>query len=139
MALWVRFKDELDVEGFGLLQDDGGIRVYAGNMFENPEPSRTYVPLNVVRLLTPSRPSKVIALWNNFRAGVEKLNLPIPAEPHYFLKTPNSYLNPFETIHKPKSCDGKVGFEGELSIVIGKTCKEAVESDAMSYVFGYTC
>ena len=139
MALWVRFKDELDVEGFGVLQDDGGIRVYAGDMFENPAPSGKYVPLNTVRLLTPSRPSKVIALWNNFRAGAEKLNLPIPAEPHYFLKTPNSYLNPFETIRKPKSCDGKVGFEGELGVVIGKTCKEVAESDAISYVFGYTC
>jgi 2-keto-4-pentenoate hydratase/2-oxohepta-3-ene-1,7-dioic acid hydratase in catechol pathway len=32
-----------------------------------------------------------------------------------------------------------VGFEGELGVVIGKTCKEVTESDAMNYVFGYTC
>lgn len=139
MALWVRFKDGLDVEGFGVLQDEGSIRVYSGDMFDNPAPSGASVPLSAVRLLTPSRPSKVIALWNNFRAGAEKLNLAIPAEPHYFLKTPNSYLNPFETIRKPKSCEGKVGFEGELGVVIGKTCKEVTESDAMNYVFGYTC
>jgi len=139
VALWVRFKDGLDVEGFGVLQDEGSIRVYGGDMFDNPAPSGTSVPLSAVRLLTPSRPSKVIALWNNFRAGAEKLNLAIPAEPHYFLKTPNSYLNPFETIRKPKSCEGKVGFEGELGVVIGKTCKEVTESDAMNYVFGYTC
>lgn len=139
MALWVRFKDELDVEGFGVLQDQDSIRVYGGDMFDNPAPSGKYVPLSAVRLLTPSRPSKVIALWNNFRAGAEKLNLAIPSEPHYFLKTPNSYLNPFETIRKPKSCEGKVGFEGELGVVIGKTCKEVTESDAMNYVFGYTC
>ncbi|HVS26206.1 MAG TPA: fumarylacetoacetate hydrolase family protein [Burkholderiales bacterium] len=139
MALWVRFKDELDVEGFGVLQDEGSIRVYGGDMFDKPAPSGACVPLSAVRLLTPSRPSKVIALWNNFHAGAEKLNLAIPAEPHYFLKTPNSYLNPFETIRKPKSCEGKVGFEGELGVVIGKTCKEVTESDAMNYVFGYTC
>jgi 2-keto-4-pentenoate hydratase/2-oxohepta-3-ene-1,7-dioic acid hydratase in catechol pathway len=139
MALWVRFRDELDIESFGVLQDDGSIGVYDGDMFNNPAPSGTSVSLGAVRLLTPTRPSKVIALWNNFRAGAEKLNLPIPAEPHYFLKTPNSYLSPFETIHKPKSCDGKVGFEGELGVVIGKTCKEVAESDAMSYIFGYTC
>ena len=139
MALWVRFKDELNVEGFGVLQDEGSIRVYGGDIFDDPAPSGTYVPLSAVRLLTPSRPSKVIALWNNFRAGAEKLNLAIPAEPHYFLKAPNSYLNPFETIRKPKSCEGKVGFEGELGVVIGKTCKQVKESDAMNCVFGYTC
>ncbi|MFI4922141.1 MAG: fumarylacetoacetate hydrolase family protein [Burkholderiales bacterium] len=139
MALWVRFKDESDIESFGALQDDGSIGVYGGNMFNNPAPSSVSVSLGDVRLLTPTRPSKVIALWNNFRAGAEKLNLPIPAEPHYFLKAPNSYLNPFETIRKPKSCDGKVGFEGELGVVIGKTCKEVTESDAVSYIFGYTC
>jgi 2-keto-4-pentenoate hydratase/2-oxohepta-3-ene-1,7-dioic acid hydratase in catechol pathway len=139
VALWVRFKDELDVERFGVLQDEDSIRVYGGDMFANPAPSGTSVALSAVRLLTPSRPSKVIALWNNFRAGAEKLNLAIPAEPHYFLKTPNSYLNPFETIRKPKSCEGKVGFEGELGVVIGKTCKEVTESDAMNCVFGYTC
>jgi 2-keto-4-pentenoate hydratase/2-oxohepta-3-ene-1,7-dioic acid hydratase in catechol pathway len=139
VALWVRFKDGLDVGGFGVLQDEDSIRVYSGDMFDNPAPRGTSVPLSAVRLLTPSRPSKVIALWNNFRAGAEKLNLAIPAEPHYFLKTPNSYLNPFETIRKPKFCGGKVGFEGELGVVIGKTCKEVTESDAMNYIFGYTC
>jgi 2-keto-4-pentenoate hydratase/2-oxohepta-3-ene-1,7-dioic acid hydratase in catechol pathway len=139
MALWVRFRGELDIESFGVLQDDGSIGVYDGDMFNNPAPSGASVSLGAVRLLTPTRPSKVIALWNNFRAGAEKLNLPIPEEPHYFLKTPNSYLNPFEIIRKPKSCDGKVGFEGELGVVIGKTCKEVAESDAMSYIFGYTC
>jgi 2-keto-4-pentenoate hydratase/2-oxohepta-3-ene-1,7-dioic acid hydratase in catechol pathway len=139
VALWVRFKDDLDVERFGLLQDEDSIRVYDGNMFENPSPTGRSVALNTVKPLTPSRPTKVIGLWNNFRAVAEKLNLPIPAEPHYFLKAPNSYLNPLETIRKPKLCDGKVGFEGELGIVIGKTCKEVAESDAMGYIFGYTC
>ncbi len=139
MALWIRFKDDLNVERFGLLQDEDSIRVYDGNMFENPSPTGHSVALNAVKPLTPSRPTKVIGLWNNFRAVAEKLNLPIPAEPHYFLKAPNSYLNPLETIRKPKSCDGKVGFEGELGIVIGKTCKEVAESDAMDYIFGYTC
>ena len=139
MALWVRYKGEREAEGFGLLQDQGSILVHGGDMFDNPVPSGDLVPLSAVRLLTPTQPSKVIALWNNFRAVAEKLNLPIPAEPHYFVKTPNSYLNPFETIRKPKSCDGKVGFEGELGVVIGKTCKDVTQSDAMGYIFGYTC
>jgi 2-keto-4-pentenoate hydratase/2-oxohepta-3-ene-1,7-dioic acid hydratase in catechol pathway len=34
---------------------------------------------------------------------------------------------------------GKVVFEGELGIVIGKTCSGVAEADALDHVFGYTC
>lgn len=139
MALWARFKDKQDVEHFGLLQENGEIRVHTGDLFDTPIPTGAFVSMRDARLLSPTRPSKVIALWNNFRAAAEKLKLAIPAEPHYFIKAPNSYLNPLESIRKPISSDGKVGFEGELGIVIGKTCKDVAESDATRCVFGYTC
>ena len=35
--------------------------------------------------------------------------------------------------------DGKVVFEGELGIVIGKTCSAVPEEQALEHVFGYTC
>ncbi|MGH9930490.1 MAG: fumarylacetoacetate hydrolase family protein [Pyrinomonadaceae bacterium] len=143
MTQWVRFRDAAGVESFGMLQSDGQgearIHVHSGNMFEHPTPTGNFIALSSVRLLTPTRPSKVIALWNNFRAGAEKLNLAIPTEPHYFLKAPNSYLNPFEIIRKPKACEGKAGFEGELGVVIGRICKDVAEAEAMNHVFGYTC
>jgi 2-keto-4-pentenoate hydratase/2-oxohepta-3-ene-1,7-dioic acid hydratase in catechol pathway len=84
------------------------------------------------------QPSKVIALWNNFKALGAKLNLEAPAEPLYFVKTPNSYLDPGGTIRHPGGA-GKVVFEGELGIVIGRRCKQVGEADAMAHVFGYTC
>ncbi|MFC3111330.1 fumarylacetoacetate hydrolase family protein [Undibacterium arcticum] len=133
---WVRF-NEGGVVRFGTLEGNQ-IRVCRGDMFDKPEPTDMTVKLGDVRLLTPTQPSKIIAMWNNFRALGEKLNLATPAEPLYLIKAPNSYLNPHETIRKP-SCDGKVVFEGELGIVIGKTCKEVSEEYAMNYVFGYTC
>jgi len=55
------------------------------------------------------------------------------------LKSSNSFLAHGETIRKPRSYDGKVIYEGELGIVIGKTCKEVSEADAPRFVFGYTC
>jgi 2-keto-4-pentenoate hydratase/2-oxohepta-3-ene-1,7-dioic acid hydratase in catechol pathway len=39
----------------------------------------------------------------------------------------------------PNSYDGKVVYEGELGIVIGKRCKEVSEADAPNFIFGYTC
>ncbi|RJF96666.1 DUF2437 domain-containing protein [Noviherbaspirillum cavernae] len=122
---------------FGTLENDR-IRVYTGDMFSNPLPSDKTLRLHAVKLLTPTQPSKIIAMWNNFGALGRKLNLAKPAEPLYLIKAPNSYLNPGETIRKP-SCEGKVAFEGELGIVIGKPCKGVSEAEAMNHVFGYTC
>lgn len=107
-------------------------------MFACAVPTERWMPLAEVNLLTPVQPSKVIALWNNFRALGEKLKLAVPAEPLYLIKAPNTYLAPNGTICKP-ACGGKVVFEGELGIVIGKACKLVPEGDALDHVFGYTC
>ena len=133
---WVRFEHAGRV-GFGTL-DGARVQERRGDMFGTSEPTGHGVALADVTLLTPTEPGKVIALWNNFRALGEKLKLPVPAEPLYLLKAPNSYLAPDGVIRKPR-CDGKVVFEGELGIVIGKACTAVAESDALDHVFGYTC
>lgn len=107
-------------------------------MFIGAMPTGQTAALADITLLMPVQPTKVIALWNNFHALGEKLKLAVPAEPLYLIKTPNSYLDPYGTIRQP-ACDGKVVFEGELGIVIGKTCKEVSEHQALDHVFGYTC
>jgi 2-keto-4-pentenoate hydratase/2-oxohepta-3-ene-1,7-dioic acid hydratase in catechol pathway len=136
MTTWVRFICD-GRTGFGTLVDDR-ITVFEGDMFAGPVATGHSLVLGDVKLLAPTQPSKVLALWNNFRQLAAKLNLAAPPEPLYFIKSPNSYLNPGETIRKPSS-DGKVVFEGELGIVIGKTAKGVTVADAMDHVFGYTC
>src|SRR3569832_2959350 len=133
---WVRFLDGNAVR-FGLLDDDV-IHVHEGDMFSNSTPTNSKVALADVKLLAPTQPSKIIALWNNFRALGQKLNLAIPAEPLYLIISPNSNLNPGETIRKP-SQEGKIVYEGELGIVIGMTCKEISEEDASDYFFVFSC
>jgi 2-keto-4-pentenoate hydratase/2-oxohepta-3-ene-1,7-dioic acid hydratase in catechol pathway len=133
---WVRFLEGEAVR-FGTLEGER-VRVWHGNMFEYPQRGDRTIALADVRLLTPVQPTKVIALWNNFKALGEKLNLAVPAEPLYLVKTPNSYLAPGGTIRHPGG-GAKVVFEGELGIVIGKTCKQVSERDAMAHVFGFTC
>jgi 2-keto-4-pentenoate hydratase/2-oxohepta-3-ene-1,7-dioic acid hydratase in catechol pathway len=133
---WVRFL-EGDTVRFGTLEGER-VRVWHGNIFEYPDRGDRTVPLADVRLLTPVQPTKVIALWNNFKALGEKLNLSAPPEPLYLVKTPNSYLEPGGTIRHPGG-GLKVVFEGELGIVIGRTCKQVGEQDALQHVFGFTC
>lgn len=133
---WVRFL-EGEAERFGTLEGER-VRVWHGNMFDYPQRGDRTIALMDVRLLTPVQPTKVIALWNNFKALGEKLQLATPAEPLYLVKTPNSYLEPEGVIRHPGG-GAKVVFEGELGIVIGRTCKQVPESRALEHVLGYTC
>jgi 2-keto-4-pentenoate hydratase/2-oxohepta-3-ene-1,7-dioic acid hydratase in catechol pathway len=133
---WVRFEHR-GATRFGTLAQDR-IEVHEGDMFEHPVPTGQFVALAEAKLLMPVRPGKVLALWNNFGQLAAKLGLATPAEPLYLIKPPNTYLNPGETIRKPL-CDGKVVFEGELGIVIGKTARAVSLEAAADHVFGYTC
>lgn len=134
---WVRFSTPDGVTGFGTLQDDQ-IAEHRGDMFGASEATGRLFALDAVKLLRPTQPGKVLALWNNFAALGEKLGLAAPAEPLYLLKAPNSFAHPGDAIVQPRS-KGKVIFEGELAIVIGKTASGVSEADALDHVFGYTC
>jgi 2-keto-4-pentenoate hydratase/2-oxohepta-3-ene-1,7-dioic acid hydratase in catechol pathway len=133
---WVRF-EHAGRTGLGTLDGDT-ISVHDGDLFAGARPTGARVPLDKARLLMPVRPGKVLALWNNYRALAQKLGLADPAEPLYFMKAPSSCLDPGGTIVAPAG-QGKIVFEGELAVVIGRRAKAVSESQALDHVFGYTC
>ena len=137
MTLWARY-DHQGNTGFGTVEADT-ISVHEGDMFATPNATDESLALGDVKLLAPCEPSKMVALWNNFHALAAKMDMPEPDEPLYFLKANNSFLGPDELIQRPKSYDGKVVYEGELGIVIGKQCKNVSEADAEGFIFGFTC
>ena len=108
-------------------------------MFADPTLTGETLALNAVKLLIPCQPRKMVALWNNFRALAEKLNQAIPPEPLYFLKGNSSFHPHGDPIRVPPAYQGKVVYEGELGVVIGKRCRGLSEADAASHIFGYTC
>jgi 2-keto-4-pentenoate hydratase/2-oxohepta-3-ene-1,7-dioic acid hydratase in catechol pathway len=136
---WARFAFEGE-ERFGTLTPDGtAVVCQRGDMFGSAAPDGRTLSLADVRLLNPIRPAKLIGLWNNFHQLATKLGQSTPTEPLYFVKTPNSYLAPGGSIRRPHGYDGKVVYEGELGIVIGKTCRNATVGEAADSIFGYTC
>lgn len=137
MAQWLRFEHQGST-GFGTVADNT-ISVCSGNMFNAPQPSGRTLPLGQVKVLMPTLPGKMVALVDNFHALVAKLNHAVPAEPLYFLKGNNSFIADGDTIRVPPSYAGKVVYEGELGVVIGRRCKAVSEADACQYIFGYTC
>ena len=137
MAQWLRFTHH-NKPGFGQLSGEQ-IQVHSGDMFAHSQATGEMIPLAAVEIDIPCVPSKMIAMVDNFHALVTKLEHQVPAEPLYFLKGNNSFLANGQTIRTPKSYSGKVVYEGELGIVIGKHCHEASESEAQQSIFGYTC
>ena len=137
MTQWLRFEDS-GTPKFGALQDDL-ITVYDGTMFEKPRVTTETVPLSTVTLLTPTEPTKMVALWNNYYASANKQGLNIPKEPLYIIKPSSSLLPSGGVIRRPSSYSGRIVYEGELGIVIGRRCKEVSVDEAEDYIFGYTC
>lgn len=137
MPLWLRFLDS-GRERFGLLQGEQ-VAPHGGDMFANPMPEGAPLPLAEVQLLPPCSPRAFIGLWNNFRELAQKTGQPEPEEPLFFLKPLSSILPPGGAIRAPATCEGRILFEGELGIVIGKRCERVGEEDADAAIFGYTC
>jgi len=134
---WLRFRHQ-GRTGFGVLEG-GQVAVHAGDMFGESGATGERVPLADLEWLTPSVPGKMIGLWNNFHAAAEKNGWATPAEPLYFLKAASSLCAHGQPIHAPASYDGRVIYEGELAVVIGRTATAVSVEEAPSRIFGYSC
>ena len=137
MAQWVGYKYK-DQHGFGLLEGNS-IEVYEGDLFSNPLNSGARVDLTDVQIGLPCRPGKFIGLWNNYHAQAVKQGLAIPVEPLYFIKASSSYCGHEQAIVPPSGYDGRIVYEGELGLVIGKICKNLSTEEAQGAIFGVTC
>ena len=102
------------------------------------ETSGETVALADVSLLAPVVPGKFIGLWNNFHAAAERNGWTPPDHPLYFFKAGTSLTGPDSEVIMPADV-GRVLFEGELGIVIGKRCKSVSPEQAAEAILGYTC
>jgi 2-keto-4-pentenoate hydratase/2-oxohepta-3-ene-1,7-dioic acid hydratase in catechol pathway len=97
------------------------------------------IPLEEASLLPPVRPSKIVCVGRNYREHAEELGHEVPKEPLIFLKATSSLLPPGGTVRRPKISE-RVDHEGELGVVIGKTCYQPpADADMRQYILGYTC
>jgi 2-keto-4-pentenoate hydratase/2-oxohepta-3-ene-1,7-dioic acid hydratase in catechol pathway len=134
---WLRFKHHGNAV-FGTVDGDQ-VHLYIGDLFGTPSASGKSLHLSEIDWLAPCSPGKVIGLWNNFRAAAEKNGWAQPAEPLYFLKSPGSVIGHQQPIPVPAAYDGRVAYEGELALVIGRRARAVSVDEAPSHIFGYTC
>ena len=77
------------------------------------------MPLSSAHLLPPVTPSKIVCVGRNYREHARELGNEVPVEPLLFFKPPSALLRPGGTILLPRVA-GRVDFEGELALVIGR-------------------
>ncbi|HLZ43716.1 MAG TPA: fumarylacetoacetate hydrolase family protein [Candidatus Sulfotelmatobacter sp.] len=97
------------------------------------------LPLEQAVLLPPVRPSKIVCIGRNYREHAAELGHDVPKEPLLFLKATSALLPPGGVVRRPRISQ-RVDHEGELGVVIGKTCYQpAADADIKQFILGYTC
>jgi len=114
----------------GMAQAAAAMKFASASGYSRPYAETTLLPPVV-------RPGKVIALGRNYAAHAAEGGAKPPDYPMLFHKTASSLVGDGGEIVIPPVTD-KVDFEAELAVVIGQTCKQVSEADALDYVAGYT-
>jgi 2-keto-4-pentenoate hydratase/2-oxohepta-3-ene-1,7-dioic acid hydratase in catechol pathway len=82
-------------------------------------------------------PGKIICIGRNYAAHAAEGGAETPTFPEIFYRGASSLIAHNAAIIRPRVSD-KLDFEGEIALVIGKSCRHATESAALDYVAGYS-
>jgi 5-oxopent-3-ene-1,2,5-tricarboxylate decarboxylase/2-hydroxyhepta-2,4-diene-1,7-dioate isomerase len=86
--------------------------------------------------LAPSEPTKIIAVHLNYDSRTQEFMTKLPPAPTYFHK-PITALNTHKgAVVRPAGCKW-LNYEGEIVIIIGKTCRNISPEEAGEYIAGY--
>ena len=123
----VRYSHQGDV-GFGVHEDET-VAPISPHPFGAFEYTGERVPADEVRLLAPVLPSKVVAIGRNYAEHAHELGNEVPPTPVLFLKPSTSVIGPGDPIVRPEGV-GRVDFEGELAVVVGKLVRRLAPAAA---------
>ena len=104
------------------------------------------IPLTDLVLRAPLQPKKnIFCVGRNYLAHAEEgakaqgIALDLPSVPTFFTKAPTVVADPGEALVLDSAVSKQYDWEAELGVIIGTTCKDVTEEDALSKIFGYTC
>ena len=87
--------------------------------------------------LPPTEPSKIIAVHLNYTSRTEEFMTRLPAAPTYFHKPVTALNSHRGAVVRPQGCKW-LNYEGEIVIVIGRTCRNVSPQQAGDYIAGYS-
>lgn len=134
-----------DVPYIGILDDDTITRVDTTLSMrefiasgQSPDTTDTHDNLSDVKLLPPIMPGKILAIGRNYVEHARELNNEVPSQPLVFAVMPSAIIGTGDTIEWESDLTSQVDWEGELTVIIGKSARKVAADDALDYVYGYT-
>jgi 2-keto-4-pentenoate hydratase/2-oxohepta-3-ene-1,7-dioic acid hydratase in catechol pathway len=119
------------------LADAGSITLISDEPFAAWE-TDDVIPMLGAKLMPPAMPTKIVCVGVNYKAHAREMGHELPPEPLIFLKPPTAMNAPGGEIHLPEGV-GRVDYEGELAVIIGRRAHRVTRAEALSCVLGYTC
>jgi 2-keto-4-pentenoate hydratase/2-oxohepta-3-ene-1,7-dioic acid hydratase in catechol pathway len=134
----IRYSNPQGQIGYAAQQSDGSALQISGDIFGTYKVTTDRA--TVAKRLAPVAPKALFCIGLNYRKHAEEGKAAIPEFPVLFMKNIAAVQNPQDAIILPRLLrSDEVDYEGELAVVIGKTCKNVSKKDALNYVLGYTC
>ena len=100
-------------------------------------PDGRRIAIEAATHLAPSEPTKIIAVHLNYDSRTQEFMTKLPPAPTYFHK-PITALNTHKgAVVRPAGCKW-LNYEGEIVIIIGKTCRNISPEEAGEYIAGYS-
>ena len=135
--------DDLDV---GLAVREGkevNVDVFSGSSVLSPGEAsgQSAVIDRVLSPLTQVEAGTIRCIGLNYRQHAAEAKMDIPSQVTLFMKPKESLADPWPapTVLPKQTLENDCGdYESELAVVIGKSCKNVSEADALDYVLGYT-
>lgn len=113
------------------------VDIVEGDPFTTISPIRLSYPIDRVKFLPPFMPKKIWCVGRNYLAHVKELGNDVPTEPTIFMKPVTSVIGSNDFIRIP-AWAGRIDYEGELAVIIGKCGRNISEADALEHVLGYS-
>ncbi len=87
--------------------------------------------------LPPCEPTKILCVHLNYASRVAEFITRLPAAPTYFHKPITALSAHRADVMRPEPCRW-LNYEGEIGVVIGRTCRNVSQAEAGDYIAGYT-
>jgi 2-keto-4-pentenoate hydratase/2-oxohepta-3-ene-1,7-dioic acid hydratase in catechol pathway len=83
-------------------------------------------------------PEKIICVGLNYRSHIMETGRELPTKPAIFTRFANTQIGHLQPIVRPAISE-KLDYEGELAIIISKSCHKVAAADAFSVIGGFSC
>jgi len=123
---------------WGRIEGDEVVALKQGPFVDSAASGDPIGSIDEVRLLAPTRPTKIICVGRNYVAHAAEHGAEVPTKPLLFSKPPSAVVAHCDSIELPPESE-RVEHEGELALVIGRRCRRIAEENAWGALLGITC